>query len=154
MQEIFRLFGIRHKTTTAYNPKADGLTERMNGVFKKAISHYTQVNHRNWDDVIPSITLCLNSMRHGTTLYSPFQLLYDRDPNNPVDSALAFNGFEAIENPRAYGQLITKWLNQARKVAQIRTNQTHDKEAPSFNDRRLDAGFEVVTLCSSKRPLI
>lgn len=104
-QEIFRLFGLRQNTKEAYNPKATGSTERLNGVFNKAISHYTHVNRRNWDNVIPLITFCLNTMRQGTTMYSLFQLVYGRDQNNPLDSAAAFNSSEAIKKTRGVRQI-------------------------------------------------
>lgn len=53
MQEIFQIMGVPHRTTTAYNPRVDGLTERMNGLRAKAISYYVHINHKNQNEVIP-----------------------------------------------------------------------------------------------------
>lgn len=152
MQEVFQLFGTKHNTTTAYNPKVDGLTERMNGVFKKAISHYTNIKHRNWDDVIPLVTFSPNTMKQGTTLYSPFERVYGREPRTPIDSALSFNGFNHMDNAAQYGRLISEWLEQAREVAKVRANHAHDRVAPRFNSARLDCHFEVGDLVLLQSP--
>ena len=49
---------------------------------------YVSEDHRDWDCTLPFVTFAYNSSRHDVTGYSPFYLLYGRDPLLPLDSLL------------------------------------------------------------------
>ncbi|GAU94315.1 hypothetical protein RvY_06110 [Ramazzottius varieornatus] len=54
MQEVLKLPGTEHRTTTAYNPRCNGLTESYNGVISEEIPHYLSKDHRDWDRLLSS----------------------------------------------------------------------------------------------------
>lgn len=125
MQHIPKLFGTRHNTTPAF----DGLTETMNSVLAVAIFHYVNANQKNWGEVVPAITFYLNTAKWGTTRYSPFELVYGRQPVNPIDASVHLSGFDVEEDPTKYANLMNQWLQEATKIANIIVNRNFEKEA-------------------------
>lgn len=90
ISEILRSCSIIHKPTTAYHPQANGLTERLNRTLANMLAMYVSSDHSNWDAALPFITFAYNSSRQDTTGFSPFFLLYGREPALLIDSLLPF----------------------------------------------------------------
>ena len=45
---------IKHRKTTPYNPKANGLTERANGIVGKILNKMVSAHKTDWDRKLPS----------------------------------------------------------------------------------------------------
>jgi hypothetical protein len=45
---------IKHRKTTPYNPKANGLTERANGIVGKILNKMVSAYKTDWDRKLPS----------------------------------------------------------------------------------------------------
>ncbi|OWA55258.1 putative Transposon Ty3-I Gag-Pol polyprotein [Hypsibius exemplaris] len=146
MQQILKLLGTSHTTTTAYNPRANGLTERTNGTIAVALSHYVSSDHRDWDCMVPHVTWYLNTCKQETTKFSPFELVYGRVPVFPIDVALGNEGLEQMADLDEYAEATQEWLAKAREIVQERVNATHDKEAPYFNAKHREVFFSVGDL--------
>ena len=152
MQKLLNLLGVEHRTTTAYHLQTNGLTERYNGVIKEAISHYTSADQRDWDRLLPSIAFAFNTSTSSTTLYSPFQLVYSREPIYPLDVALGYDGHDFVEDPEEYHNLQGEWLDSIRELAKQRSNLSQDREAPRYNAVHKDAEFANGDLVLLKGP--
>jgi hypothetical protein len=66
--------------TAPYNPKCDGLTEKANHTLCRMLSAYSNENQTNWDCYLPLVLGAYRMSKHATTGYSPFELLYGRQP--------------------------------------------------------------------------
>ena len=102
MENIIKLLGAKHSTTTSYNPQANGLTERMNKTLATAMSHYVSLDHRDWDQQVPLITFAINTALQDTTRYTPFELFYGRPPLNRIEIALNHDGCDFTNDPNEY----------------------------------------------------
>ncbi|KAK5578209.1 hypothetical protein RB653_003162 [Dictyostelium firmibasis] len=74
--------------TTPYHPQTDGLVERFNKTIIQMIKCFTQDYHL-WCDQY--LELCLFAYRisiQASTKFSPFKLLYGREPVIPMDIIL------------------------------------------------------------------
>ena len=60
----------------------------MNHTLAMMISMYITDEQTNWDEPLPFICFAYNTARQESTGFSPFFLLYGREPNLPVDILL------------------------------------------------------------------
>lgn len=81
---------IVHRTTTAYHPQTNGLTERFNRTLGDMLSKYVASDHTDWDLILPFITFAYNTAPQATTNFSPFFLLYGREPSTTLDTILPY----------------------------------------------------------------
>ena len=84
MREVSRLVSIRQIFTTPYNPKCNGLVERMNGTLKSMLRKMCAERPRDWDRFIPAALFAYREVPNGSTGFSPFELLYGRTVRGPM----------------------------------------------------------------------
>lgn len=88
VKELLKSMGTTSQFTTAYHPSTNGLTERLNKTLADMISIYTNTNQTNWDQYLPHVTFAYNSTKQDTTNFSPFMLVYGREPILPSEANL------------------------------------------------------------------
>jgi hypothetical protein len=74
MKEICRLVSIKQLFTTPYNPKCNGLTERVNGVLKAMLKRMCQERPKHWDRYLPAVLFAYREIPQASTDFSPFEL--------------------------------------------------------------------------------
>jgi len=81
---LYKLLGIKGKTSTPYNPQGNGIVERVNrtiGTMLRLAGEGTV--RRDWPDLLPAITLAYRQAVHESTGYTPFMLEYGRELELP-----------------------------------------------------------------------
>ena len=81
--EINQLF------TTAYHPQGNGKVERVNRVINECMRAYVDTYHKDWKNWVSAIQYAINTSVHEATGKTPFELVFNRQPNSPV--ALHYN---------------------------------------------------------------
>ena len=74
---------IEHRFITAYNPRADGKVERLNGIINDIVRKLIQGVPRYWPAFIPQVQSAINNHISSLTMTTPFALMFGRDPNIP-----------------------------------------------------------------------
>lgn len=59
--ELMRMFGIKHRLTTAYHPQTNGLDERFNQTLANSLAKFAQVNRDSWDEHLGAVVYAYNS---------------------------------------------------------------------------------------------
>ncbi|UYV81558.1 K02A2.6-like, partial [Cordylochernes scorpioides] len=72
IQELTKNCHIKKKTTTAYHPQTNGLTERLN---RTIADMYMDLDQKNWDEMLSFITFAYNTARQESTGFTPFFLI-------------------------------------------------------------------------------
>ena len=67
---------IKHWKTTPYNPKANRLTERANGIVGKILNKMVSVHKMDWDQKLPSAVHSYNTSKKKTIGKSPYFLVF------------------------------------------------------------------------------
>lgn len=147
-QQIFALFGVKHTTCTAGHHASNGMAERAIGTFENILAHFVRDTQKNWDSMVAPVEWIMNTTRNDRTGFTPFQLVFGRDPVQPMNLALSFVGCEKIEDFTEYAESVRFWLEKARKVSNLKVNETYSNEAPTFNVKRGDQDFESGDLVS------
>jgi len=57
----------------------------MNRTIKEMLTHYLDENLNDWDEHLQPLIFAYNTAEHRMTSYSPFELLYGRQPKIPID---------------------------------------------------------------------
>ena len=89
IDQISAFFNIKHIRTSVYHPQANGKCERFNRVQNDMLAKMVDSSHRDWDTKIPSILSAYRTAKNETTKFSPFFIIYGRDPVLPMDTLLA-----------------------------------------------------------------
>ncbi|XP_060126466.1 uncharacterized protein LOC132591526 [Zootoca vivipara] len=158
MEELLTLCGIKHVKTTAYHPQSNGLTEKFNSTLSRMLKTYS-INHPNdWDERLQHFLFGYREVPQESTGFSPFELLFGRQPQGPLDlMKAAWSGEEQIDSPDVvtYLQELQSDLQELREQAahnlqqaQRRQKQWYDAHA---RDRTFQPGDSVLVLRTRRR---
>jgi hypothetical protein len=73
--------GCNHRLTSAYPPRTNGATERLNQTLINILKKLTEENQSNWDTLLPCVGLAYRTRIHTVTKYSPYELMFGRKMN-------------------------------------------------------------------------
>ena len=77
--DITTKYLINHRKTTPYNPKANGLTERANGIVGKMLNKMVSAHKTDWDEKLASAIHAYNTSEKKTTGRSPYFLVFGQE---------------------------------------------------------------------------
>ena len=87
-KESSKMFGFRHTTTTPYHPACNGQVERSNRVVSDMLAAYVNDSGTDWDLYLQLTTFAYNSSIQASANFSPYFILFGREPTVPMDLAL------------------------------------------------------------------
>ncbi|UYV80769.1 hypothetical protein LAZ67_19001675 [Cordylochernes scorpioides] len=114
IQELTKNCHIKKKTTTAYHPQTNGLTERLNRTIADMLSMYMDLDQKNWDEMLPFITFAYNTARQVSTGFTPFFLVHGREAETTLDTIFPYSSASEGEE---FIQLVASRAEEARQIA-------------------------------------
>jgi len=80
---------IKRKVTTPYHPAGNGKTERSHRFLNDIIAKGLQGRmHDEWEHLVPAALFAMRTSVNDSTRYTPYMLMYGRDPILPLDTLL------------------------------------------------------------------
>ena len=83
--ELMRVFGIKHRLTTAYHPQANGLDERFNQTLVNSLAKFVQDDRDTWDQHLQEVVYAYNTAVQESTKHTPFEAMFGRTARLPID---------------------------------------------------------------------
>ncbi|UYV65871.1 K02A2.6-like, partial [Cordylochernes scorpioides] len=147
MKEVMKMCKVKHCFTTSYHPQTNGLTERLNRTLVNMISMYVNTDQKNWDEILPFITHAYNTTIQETTGYSPFFLLFGREPMSLLDD----ENIPTDSNMDDYDEYIENYLDKIARTRQVVINNTEKTQErmkrnydKKHNEKIYEAGYLVA----------
>ena len=117
MKETMESLKIQVTYTPAYNAKSNPV-ERSHRDLKAALNAATRHKPSEWPNYLPAILYALRSSRSASTGFSPFQLMYGRDPIEDLDLIMPSPTYLRYQQTApAYFDQLTRSMTQAHHLA-------------------------------------
>jgi transposase InsO family protein len=136
VRQTCKLLEVNKIFTTAYHPSTNGQVERFNKTLANLLSSFTNQENNDWDVYLPFVMFAYRNAVHSSTGYSPYYMLFARDPYLPMDSLVSPTALD-FPDPEPYVvELRTKFLRayeHAKKnidLAQARQKRAFDLRHP------------------------
>ena len=131
--ELMNQLGVKKSKTTTYNPKANGLCEKSNGIVKSFLLKYVNFFGGEWDKWLRELAYVFNSSVHTTTGFTPFELFFGRKVRIPTDILFDAsysnkeNMFSITEFRKKLSD-IYELANESMNTRQTKSLSYHDKK--------------------------
>lgn len=128
---------MTNSKTTPYHPQANP-AERFNRTLLSMLRTLDEEKKGNWNDYVSKVVHAYNCKTSEATGYSPFYLLFGRNPCLSIDLIFGINEEEGCKSHQEYAQ---KWQQQMKEAYDIasktikkttaRGKMYHDQKRPS-----------------------
>jgi hypothetical protein len=142
---LAKTLGVKKLRTNPYNPRCNGVTERMNRTVKTMVRCYAQdeaTAEREWDEILPEIMFVYHSGKHSTTGFTPFELMRGYTAREPL--SLLFGGtveerrVERSHDVDAYVEETAERYARIKESAAINRNNNQEKQRRQTNRKEHD----------------
>ena len=122
LKRLNERMSIGHRVSTPYYPQANGAVERFNRTFKGTMAIYSEKHPKNWDWHTTSVVFAYNSSLNPITGFSPFFLMFGREPRLPID--ILHSSYKDLKHDVEQYQLeMTMHLRNAHDIVRKRLEE-------------------------------
>lgn len=131
--ELTKICGIEHKTSTSYHPETIGGLERNHRVLNEFLRAYIDETFTNWVDLLKFYVFSWNSTpNYSIGNYTPYELVYSFKPNLP--DFLIQAKIDPLYNLENYAKEMKFKLQTSLARARKFLNDTKSQRVIKFNE--------------------
>ena len=128
INELCKLTGVKKLRTTPYRPQTNGQCEKFNSTLIIMIGTLPVELKQNLQDHVNTLVHTYNCMESTATKYSPYYLMFEREPNLPIDIEFGLRTPDLISTSiQNYVEKLEKRLAWAFQKAQ-EVNEGEEKK--------------------------
>lgn len=154
MRDIHQLLEVQNCKVSPYRPTGNGQIERphatINGLMAKMIS----ANQKNWSDCLPYVTYAYNTTVHSSTAFSPFYLMFLREPRVSLDFVVEESPVTGSVNPEEYVGIMKERMRNAYELVFEQLRAVFERAKRRYDPRvkfcRFAVGQKVWYYCPRK----
>ena len=120
IKELCVLGGIEKSRTTPYHPMGNDQCERFNRTLLEMLGTLETDQKVDWKTYVAPLVHMYNSTQHDTTGFSPYFLLFGREPRLPIDLLLPSPDTTGAKTFTGYIEGLRERLKHAHQVVQAR----------------------------------
>ena len=141
--ELEKYFGIKRCRTTPYHPMCNSMVERLNSAVIQMLRILSEKLKYKWKDSLNKLMHTYNCTKHSITGYSPYFLLFGRNPKLPIDIILREDQESTNEQPN-YHNFIQTWKDRMKETFKIVEENTKKRRTADKRQRDLKATLEPL----------
>jgi len=145
--ELCELLGIKEIYSPPYYPQANGLVERLFRTAKTLIKSVVADNHKDWDEVLPTVNMALRNSISRSTSCTPYEVMFGKTARLPLDWQFCkryVNQEDLLESE--YVIRLQRRLHEIEEIVRKNLVSTLKKQADYYNKRNLHKAFNVGDL--------
>ncbi|XP_037390653.1 uncharacterized protein LOC119262492 [Pygocentrus nattereri] len=149
IKELCQLMGIRKTHTTPYHPRSNPV-ERFNRTLLNMLGTLRDEDKSRWRNFVKPLVHAYNCTRNDVTGFTPYELMFGRQPRLPVDLAFGLPlQSDQRKSHSQYVQELKSHLEDSFKIASLNS----EKNAKA-NKTRFDAHITASKLEAGDRVLV
>ncbi|XP_029954791.1 protein NYNRIN-like [Salarias fasciatus] len=149
IKELCGVIGTSKVRTTPYHPRGNPV-ERYNRTLLDMLGTLEDKDKYHWRDFVKPLTHAYNCTRNDTTGYSPYELMFGRQPRLPIDLVLGtYPGKATSKSYSDYVQNLRDSLQESYALA-----SEHSKKMGEKNKVRFDKRIRAAELFVGDRVLV
>ena len=140
-----KLSGMKASRTTPYHPSGNGMVERMNRTIINMLKTLGEKEKSNWKAHLTSLAFAYNSTICKSTGFSPYYLMFGRNPLLPVDVMFGIGESKEPTNELtkvSYRRFVDEWKKSLSGAYEI--VRRHARKASETNKRGYDKKIRGV----------
>ena len=145
LTQLYKWLNVTRIKTSVYHPQTDGLVERFNQTLKRMLKKLPDADGKDWDRLVPYVMFAIREVPQASTGFSPFELLYGRQPRGLLD--LAREAWESQPSPhRSVIDHIEQMQTRARRVWPLvreHMTQAQREQSHTYNRGAVRREFKV-----------
>lgn len=147
--ELCTLIGADKVRTTPYHPRGNPV-ERFNRTLLGMLGTLEDKDKYHWRDFVKPLVHAYNCTRHDTTGYSPYQLMFGRQPRLPIDLVLGIHPDMGTHKTHSeYVKGLRQRLQESYSLAAKNSQKMGEK-----NKARFDKKVRAAELFEGDRVLV
>ena len=143
LTETCRILGIERSKISPYHPEGNAKVERMMRTIISMLARYLDDNHSEWDVHLPLLMLGYRSQIHTSLGYSPYFLMFAREPRLPAEASVEVPAVTKPTSVTEYVDSLCTSLCVARKFGITASNRRHERNKRAFEKKMNEFNFQV-----------
>ena len=144
IRELCELMGMAKSRTTPYHAMGNGIVERFNRTLLQMLGTLEADKKAKWKDYLSSVVHAYNCTKHQSTGFTPYKLMFGRDPKLPVDLQFGLNQENGDDcDYSKYVQDLNKELNYAWDLVSKNQACSSVKQKEQYDIKQRGATLQV-----------
>ncbi len=134
--ELCRILNIKKSHTTPYHPQGNAGPERFNRTLLSMLGTLEEEQKHDWKKYVNSLVYAYNCTPHETTRVAPYELLFGRKPNLPIDTMFEKAKEEsASKTTTEYIKDLQERMAKTHEIIQKHTDRSKKKQKDHYDKR-------------------
>ena len=133
IQQLCQITGIKKVRTTPYHAQGNGQCERLNKTLISMLRTLTVEKKASWKSHLPALVHAYNSTKHDSTKFTPFYLMFGREPRLPIDAMFGLNPSHDQVDESQFAANLRKQLDFAYSLVRENQQASSNKNKKGFD---------------------